>query len=255
MDAVTTWSRLIAKIDPNYAASIDDAKTSFDFMVNLSLLSAISLSMQLAAGFFYLKPFASPDDLWNWLLRLALTASLAWWFYRLSISRAAAWGETVKGAYDLYRKDLLTQLGFDVKLTTRQQERSFWDKISLQMLYGDGPRGPQAPDYAAEPAAVFSVQAEPQDIGLRITRGVEESLAKRRLTVVILIENVDQQQRSAHDLIVTDTLKDNAHYQWDTASLNGNNVDVEGTNPYLFAIGSLAHGNKAQLKYRVIRLR
>jgi hypothetical protein len=253
MDAIATWSRLIAKIDTAYAATIDEAKTSFDFMLNLSFLSAVSLFIQIVAGLVYGKPFASAEDLSSWLLRLAITAFLAWGFYHLSFSRAAAWGETIKGAFDLYRNDLLTQLGFNQKPATRNQERVLWDNISLQMIYSDHPdEGPLVPRYADEPS--FVVQTDPADVGLSITSGIEESWSKRKLTVVIVIKNVDEKNRTADTVIITDTLKDDFQYRWDSATLNGEDVAVEGRNPYRFMIEKLAAGHEAQLKYKVVRL-
>src|SRR5918912_3083448 len=38
MEGVTLWPRLIAKIDKDYAAAIDDSKVSFDFTINGSVL-------------------------------------------------------------------------------------------------------------------------------------------------------------------------------------------------------------------------
>ena len=40
MDAVELWPRLVAKVDKEYRAVLDDAKASFDFMINSSVLSA-----------------------------------------------------------------------------------------------------------------------------------------------------------------------------------------------------------------------
>ena len=251
MDAVTTWTRLIAKIDPAYAASIDEAKTSFDFMINLSFLGAVSVVIQLAAGLFYAKPLAAAEDFWTWLFRMFLTALVVPAFYYLSISRATAWGETVKGAFDLYRKDLLTQLGYDLKLTNRDQERKVWSKISVQMIFGDGPGGPQAPPYT-DPS--FVVRAAPTDVALQMRRGVEETLSERKLNIVLVIKNVDEKGRIANDVLITDTLKDNFHYRWESASINGNPVPVKGSNPYQFEIGNVPPGEEVQLRYKVIRL-
>ena len=255
MDAIVTWPRLIAKIDPAYAATIDEAKTSFDFMMNLSFLSGLSLFIQIVAGLVYQKPFATPEDLSSWLLRLAITAFLVWGFYHLSFSRAGAWGETIKGAFDLYRLELLAQLGYTVKPVTRKEEWALWDNISIQMIYGDHPeQGSLAPRYTEDEAApAFVVQTTPADVALQITRGVEESLSKRKLTVVIRIKNIDNDQRTA-DIVVTDTLKENFLYRWDSATVNGQNIPVEGRNPYRFAVGNLQHDKEALLKYKVVRL-
>ena len=249
MDGVTCWSRLIAKIDPPYAAAIDDAKTSFDFMINMSVLSAVSVVMQIAAGLFSRKPFASPGGLMIWLSLILITALLGFTFYHLSISRASAWGETVKGAFDLYRKDLLAQLGYDLKLETRSEEREVWDSISLQMIYGDQPDGPRTPPYTGKAAPLL----QESDFPLRISRSVESLWSKRKATIIVLIKNLDP-TRTAEDLRITDTLDKNLHYEWNSASINGQRIPVEGSNPYFFKIGSLAAGEEVELRYKVIRL-
>ena len=41
MDAVIFWPRLVAAISKDYAPTVDDAKTSFDFMLNCSALSGL----------------------------------------------------------------------------------------------------------------------------------------------------------------------------------------------------------------------
>jgi hypothetical protein len=255
MDAVTTWSRLIAKIDPSYAASIDDAKTSFDFMINISFLSAILFLIQVLAGVVYRRPLVSPEALSSWLLQLVTSLLLMAAFYKLSISRAAAWGEMVKGAFDLYRKELLLQLGYQRTLTTKEEERGLWDKISIQMLYGDRPEGPQAPDYMVEPKAPvppFFVKTEPPDIDLKIARGVEDPFAKGKTTIIVHIKNVDKKNRTAKKVFITDTVASGREYQWDSARINGHSILVEGSNPYRFYVGTLASRDEVLLKYKTI---
>jgi len=54
--------------------------------------------------------------------------------YLGSISAASAWGAKVKGAFDLYRNDLLKQLGYDRLPSTLKEEKNLWDLISLRMI-------------------------------------------------------------------------------------------------------------------------
>jgi len=54
--AITLWPRLIAKIDKEYAAMMDDSKTSFDFMLNISLLSAFSALVITVVGLSRFPP-------------------------------------------------------------------------------------------------------------------------------------------------------------------------------------------------------
>jgi hypothetical protein len=91
------------------------------------------------------------------------------------------------------------------------------------------------------------------DIPLRISRGVESFRSKRKATIIVLIKNLDQ-KRTAEDLRITDTLDKNLHYEWNSASINGQRIFVEGSNPYLFKIGSLVAGKEVELRYNVIRL-
>ncbi|HEV2885116.1 MAG TPA: hypothetical protein VGW36_09675 [Pyrinomonadaceae bacterium] len=254
MDAVTIWPRLIAKIDPAYAASVDDAKTSFDFVLNISVLSAVSSLIQVAAGLLYRKPFGSQGELLTWLLLIIITAALAVSFYNLSIRRATEWGETVRGAFDLYRKDLLTQLGYELKVTTRVEERILWDQISKQMIYGDHPTtGTRTPDYLKTPTLPFFAELTPADIELRITRAVESSWSKRKATIIVHIENLDE-KRAVDELLITDLLDNNFHYQWNSASVNGDPITVDGSNPYHFKIGSVGADSNVELRYKVVRL-
>lgn len=54
--AITLWSRLVAKIDKDYAGGIDAAKTSVDFMLNLSVLSFFSATVMTIVGLYYFAP-------------------------------------------------------------------------------------------------------------------------------------------------------------------------------------------------------
>jgi hypothetical protein len=213
----------------------------------------VSVVLQLAAGLFSRKPFASSGSLFTWLIFLLITALFGFGFYQLSISRASAWGETVKGAFDLYRKSLLAQLGYELKLKSRLEEREVWNSISLQMIYGDQPDGPRTPPYTEKSAPAFFSEMKESDIPLRISRGVESYWSKRKATIIVLIKNLDQ-ERTAEELRIIDTFDQNLHYEWNSASINGRRIVVEGSNPYLFKIGSLGAGQEVELRYNVIRL-
>lgn len=87
MDAVELWPRLVAKIDKEYLAVLDDAKASFDFMINSSVLSTALLAMSLGFGLYYGAPLASGSlTLWWWIEMLAFGV-LAYLFYLARIMR------------------------------------------------------------------------------------------------------------------------------------------------------------------------
>ncbi len=251
MDSVTVWPRLIAKIDSSYAESIDDAKTSFDSMLNFSVLSGVFALIAASIGIVYQKPFGSPDLLINWLLQIAVSVVLSYLFYLGSISRAASWGVMVKGAFDLYRNDLLEQLGYKKNPATKAEERELWDNISLQMIYGDkNENEAQAPDYAEpKPPGPTFVRSQPGDIALRVARGIEVDDDGKK-TVVISVTNVDS--RRAKKLIITDTVSPRRDYEWNSAGAAGRVINVEGCNPYEFHVGGLAPKAVVRLRYRTL---
>jgi hypothetical protein len=152
ISAIPLWPRLIAKIDKDYAAATDDAKTSFDFLINGSALSAGLALALLAAGAASPLPHVSLRSEVVWLAQVLLLLGLSNLFYRLSIAQAMAWGDMVKGAFDLYRWDLLKQMGYEQVPRTRQEERALWAKVSRQILFGDDPeKGAWIDEYAPTP--------------------------------------------------------------------------------------------------------
>jgi hypothetical protein len=132
--AIVVWPRLIAKIDSGFASTIDEAKTSFDFMLNISFLSALTACVVLVIGLAKQSALS-----WNgsgpWLWRATVFIALARVFYRFSIPRASEWGGQVRSAFDLYRFDLLKQLGYLRRPLTSQEEKALWGQISNQLLY------------------------------------------------------------------------------------------------------------------------
>ncbi|HET6765618.1 MAG TPA: hypothetical protein VFH27_18190 [Longimicrobiaceae bacterium] len=154
ISAIPLWPRLVAVIDKEYAAMVEDAKSSLDFMLNCSLLSGLLAATLLFAGL--LAP--GRVHLAEWLVQVAVLGSAAYVFYTGSVARAHAWGAQVRGAFDLYRGDLMVKLGYGWKPATPAEERELWRKISMQMVFGDPPAGlgtPLAygpPQPAASPA-------------------------------------------------------------------------------------------------------
>jgi hypothetical protein len=111
MDAVALWPRLIASIDKDYASGIDDAKTAFDFFLNASFLNVLLAAIILGLGLVHPAQLASPSWFALWVLEMAALLAVGYTAYVMSIGRAAAWGDTVKSAFDLYRGALLKHSG------------------------------------------------------------------------------------------------------------------------------------------------
>lgn len=248
MDAITLWPRLMGVIDKDYAAAIDDSKASFDFMLNSAVLSAVLSAAILLVGLLHPIPLATPGWLSIWLIEVVIFAVLSHGFYLLSIGRAAAWGEVVKGAFDLYRGALLRKLGYEQVPATRAAERLLWDDLSVQILYGDSPRV-LLPPYSS---CGLSVSSEPPYLRLELGRGVARTANPGEIAVTIRVANLDRQKRKAESVLVTDTLPEGFEYAWDTAEVAGRRITVSGANPYVFSVGVVAPGGTIDLTYHAI---
>lgn len=259
MDSITLWPRLIGVISKDYAAAIDDAKTSFDFMINGSLLSGVlAVSLALAGVLRPIQLMALTSVL-MWLGQVLVLGLLAYALYEASIGRAAAWGTMVKGAFDLYRWQLLKQLGFARVPRTQVEERALWSDISNQMLYGDTPSTPLA-DYTARSA--FAVPMVPFDpagvsdlVDLETARGISLPDQSGALTVNLQITNVDTRRRTAHGFVVRDALGDGLEYKWGSARRADTlePINVTGVNPIELRVADeLAFNASLILTYRVL---
>jgi hypothetical protein len=248
MEAILLWPRLVGVLDKDYAVAVDDAKSSFDFMINSSVLSAVTAVSILLSGLAYPVSLQVPGRWPGWLLQVVAFVGLAYWFYAASIARAAEWGEMVKGAFDLYRGALLEKLGYNTKPATQAEERELWDTISRQMIFGDSPRvGP--PFYSSGGCAA---RGEAPQLGLAVGRGVSRTADPRKLVVTLQIRNADARGRTAKGVVVTDTLPDFYDFEWGSASMAGSPVPVTGSNPIELSIGDLTHGQSVDLTYRAI---
>lgn len=126
LDAIPGWTRIIAVVPKDYRETIADARAQFDFALNLVWLSLIAL---IEYGTLAWLTGRAPMPIIPLLLVFA-----TWLSYEFAISGAAEWGETVKTVFDLYRNDLLKQMGFDPP-KNRDEERDYWAKISRSFLY------------------------------------------------------------------------------------------------------------------------
>jgi hypothetical protein len=198
-------------------------------------------------------------DLWSWLLwliELAGLVVLSVFFYHSSIGRAAAWGNMVKGMFDLYRFKLLEQLGYKQKPATHEEETLLWQRISSLLSYGIG----KPPEY--DPAAVArptSAVTNPKGLTIDITRGVDPPDANHVMKIIVLVVNKDPKD-AATGVTVVEQLDKGTRYKWNSAIvdnpnapvIHNTNVPVSGTNPYKFQVGPLPINGRATLTYEVV---
>jgi uncharacterized repeat protein (TIGR01451 family) len=247
MAAVTLWPRLAASVDKEYASGIDDAKSTFDFMLNASVGCTLLAAILGLVGVAYATPLISGWYLGLWLIEIALLLSGAHLFYLFAVGRARAWGSTVKSAFDLYRWKLLEQFGFPDKPLSMTAERTLWTNISEQIMLGDAPDGPRVA-YGQPPLSVRSTTA---DATLYTTRGSTVPNAQGQYTVTVQVWNAHPTEAAAN-VIVSDRLADGFMYIWGSARLNNTSpLQPAGTNPYRFNLGTIAHGTAATLTYDV----
>lgn len=249
--AITVWPRLVAKIDESYATQIADAKSTVDFMLNSSLLCATLALLVAGVRLLYPVGLASTVVLVPSLVEVLALVGLSYGFYLAAIAGAGAWGALVKGAFDLYRGDLLAVLGYSQKPRSLKEERTLWEGISSQLILSDLMVVPH-PGYqeAADPGPANGVFCEPGEVPLEIARGVALLPSRRGLEVTVRISNADP-AHTATSVTVVEALPDNWLYEWGSARAAGD-VEVSGVGPYRFRIGDLAPGAEALLTYRML---
>lgn len=264
IDAITLYPRLVAKIDKDYASVIDDAKTSFDFMINSSLLSLIAAVILAAAGFIYSRPFNGRRSLALWITEIVFFLFLSVIAYLGAVNQSRAWGETIKSAFDLYRNQLLEQLGYAAKPDSRAEERSLWDEISAQMLYGNPRSGPKLIYRQPAPPTPAATRATgaPEDMPLSVLKSFDYS-GKNSCLVTVEVSNDGEAEKAVEDVILTDTVPAGWFYRTDSARLyeagkSGSKtsfLSVVGANPYSFHLGSFGSLQKKRITYEILLLR
>ena len=124
-EATRGWSRLIGVIPKDYRDVIESAKAELDFLINLWVLSGIFLAEYLAFAWW-------EDRFASWLFPLGAGLSLLV-ASRLCLGAATRWGETVKGAFDIFLPDLRLQLCLKAP-RNRDQEWEMWRRFSEAFL-------------------------------------------------------------------------------------------------------------------------
>lgn len=121
LDAIPGWERLQAVIPKEYQSVISEAKSVTDFWVNIFVSSWI-----FVLEYFVLALYSGRVvKLWVPILSIGISI--------LSYSRAkgaaANWGETVKGAFDVFLPALRKKLEFPFPANI-SEERELWTKFS-----------------------------------------------------------------------------------------------------------------------------
>lgn len=241
MDAIVLWPRLVAKIDAGFASTIDDTKTSLDFMVNSSFLCAVSSLAALIIGLFTRTPFTALS-VFHWLWRMILFLALSVLFYGFSIGRAKAWGIQVKGAFDLYRFDLLKALGYQQPPLTFLEEKALWLRISNQLLYADSRERPIP--YNNNPTRIT---ASPVGVQLEVKRQVNAAAISGNVTVEITVQNKDT--RTADVVVLSEIIPDGFKCLVNSVHASAGAVSVSNLAPLEMVTGVIEPQTQVSLTY------
>jgi hypothetical protein len=242
--SITMWPRLEAVMNEEDAERMDGAKVSFDFMLNISVL-ATALALVVVSACLMVGTTA---ELGETAIVAGLLMGIAYLFYRGAIPRAAAWGGHVKATFDLQRWTLLERLGYRIEPRTVAAERALWGEISRRMVFGDPPFGILT-DYAGGDSAI---QSEPAGLRLRLTRSVKV-LGDKTATIEVSILNEDS-RRATGPVIVTDMLPAGGLLMTGSATSPRGPIDVQGSNPYRFALPAPEPGQATTFEYRIALL-
>lgn len=207
--------------------------------------------------FFFPAQFSTAGAVIVWLEEVLLFAVLSWVFYSLSKGRAAAWGDMVKGAFDLYRWDLLTQMGFKSAPATSATEHTLWEDIGQCMYFAGDVTSPEPPYIAAsEPAVGATGKRQNVQVSLPIQRSVRVGPAfslRRRQRVTIVLEVKNDGTAPATDVTVTDTVPEGFDREWRSERCAGHGLTIDGANPYHFHVaGAIPADENIVLSYRAI---
>jgi len=234
MDAIAIWPRLISQIEASAANALDEVKISFDFMLHSSFLSLVTGLAVVTIGLGSHAPL-SLNTVVPWLWRAALFFVLAWIFYEWTIGRAAAWGEHVKSAFDLYRFDLLAKLGYRQKPETVAEEKALWNMISVQFLYSFTLDS----NDARAPYAYFDTSIQrPTNVRIEVSRKIE-SATGTKITVSVLLRNCDPVSATAEEVILVDAVPDGYKFTVGSASSSRGLCDVLALKPLKVRLGAL----------------
>ena len=169
MDLVLVWPRLFAVLPDRHTAAIAAARAELETQLATATLAAVSgvgVAIPLA---LIGSPVALPVG-WLWgCLAIGYAA------YQAAVSSAVSYGQEMRTAFDLHRKDLLDTLG----LAGNPEERDTWRR--LQEFWFQG-----IPLDAARPAPLQSQEDAP-DTGPSVPLGAIAVAAVGALTIILVL--------------------------------------------------------------------
>ena len=251
ISGASMFPRLLAVLDKDYAATIEDSKRELDFMLNCSLLAFLLAAALAAAGGFSPHPWSSLSLAWPWIVEILSMVLIGILCYFGAIDRAKVWGTKIRGAFDLYRWKLLELLGYKEMPTTLAEERDLWKAISLFAIHGDPPKGKDTGRLGIydpkDPPKAAATRVEEGEDDFRLCRSVKFS--RRKLEVVLEVENTSSEEKTP--VTVVDTVAEGFDLVQGSARLAGQPMKISGVNPYYFKIDKLSARQEVEIRYKV----
>ena len=126
LDSVLVWSRILPVLPDRVTQTLGAGRADLELMVTISALggsggAVIAIIVLVAHG-----PWTT------FLASVAVGTTIAWAAYRSAIATAMTYAEQVKAAFDVFRVDLLRQLGITISPSSDMAvERAIWQRLGL----------------------------------------------------------------------------------------------------------------------------
>lgn len=129
MDGVFFWPRLYAVLPDGMRALLADSRADLERLLVICVNAGLFAVVALGFAIFGDVPVAV------WLPSSAGTVLLAVLSYRGAVRAALAYGDLVRTAFDVHRRDLLVTMGLELP-TTLAAERTLWTALGQQLYRG-----------------------------------------------------------------------------------------------------------------------
>jgi hypothetical protein len=232
---IALWPRLQGVMDSSYATALDNTKTAFDFMLNCSFLSLVSMSLLAAAGLYWSYP-KPPNLFQTWEIEVVVLAVLSYLLYLGAINRAREWGIGIKAAFDLYRLPLLAKLGYETKPSNLTEERRMWDIISYHFAFPSDENYPEFPYRLT----TTSLSVQPSSALLEFERIVTTPAADT-IEIKITVSNHDPAATNADAVSIREEIAANWEYVKGSATVGGAPAVLEDVGPLVIRLGEIAY--------------
>lgn len=139
MDGVTFWPRLVHVIPPSYNHFVEGARNELSFLVNISVLAFVFFVFCVVAIFYsFVGPalsaggsstFIGLGDSFRYSLAGLIALSVNAFFNNASAFAVSSYGNMIRGAFDLFRFDLLEQLRIPVPVNGADEMKT-WNNLN-----------------------------------------------------------------------------------------------------------------------------